>query len=52
MPPKIKIVDVVDKDSENDDNYADTVDEVKESELSNKNDLSIVCSCSLVMLNL
>ena len=40
MPPKnkIKIVDVVDKDAEKDDNYAVTVDAVKEGELSDKNE--------------
>ena len=38
MPPKIKIVDVVDKDAEKDDNYAVTVDAVKESELPDKNE--------------
>ena len=36
--PKIKIVDVVDKDVKNDDDYAVTVDEVKEDELSSKNE--------------
>ena len=35
--PKIKIVDVVDKDVEND-AYAVTVDEVKENELPDKNE--------------
>ena len=36
--PKIKIVDVVDKDIKNDDDYAVTVDEVKENELPDKNE--------------
>ena len=36
--PKIKIVDVVDKDVENDDDYAVTVDEVKENELLGKDE--------------
>ena len=36
--PKIKIVDVVDKDVKNDDDYAVTVDEVKENELPDKNE--------------
>ena len=35
--PKIKIVDVVDKEVKNDDDYAITVDEVKESELPTEN---------------
>ena len=40
MPRKsqIKIVDVVDKDAENDDNYDVTVVAVKENQLSNKNE--------------
>ena len=36
--PKIKIVDVVDKDVKNDDDYAVTVDEVKENEIPDKNE--------------
>ena len=41
MPPKknnIKIVDVDDKEVKNDDEYAITVDEVKETGLSDKNE--------------
>ena len=38
MPPKIKIVDVVDKEVKNDDEYAVTVDEVKESQLPTENE--------------
>ena len=41
MPPKktkIKIVDVGDKEIKNDDEYAVTVDEVKESELPTENE--------------
>ena len=40
MPPKnkIKIVDVDDKEVKNDDEYAVTVDEVKESELPTENE--------------
>ena len=36
--PKIKIVDVVDKEIKNDDDYAVTVDEVKENESPDKNE--------------
>ena len=36
--PKIKIVDVVDKDVKNDDDYAVTVDDVKENESPDKNE--------------
>ena len=38
MPPKIKIVDVDDKEIKNDDEYAVTVDEVKENELPTENE--------------
>ena len=37
MPPKFKIVDVVDKEVKNDDDYTITNDEVKESELPVEN---------------
>ena len=42
MPPKnkIKIVDVDDKEIKNDDEYAITVDEVKEGELPTENEPS------------
>ena len=42
MPPKnkIKIVDVDDKDVQNDDEYAITVDEIKEGELPTENEPS------------
>ena len=40
MSQKIKIVDVVDKDAEKDDNYDVTVVAVKENQLSNKNEPS------------
>ena len=40
MPPKIKIVDVGDKEVKNDDEYVITVDEVKEGELPTENEPS------------
>ena len=36
--PKIKIVDVVDKDVKNDDDYAVTVDEIEKNEIPDKNE--------------